>query len=60
MFTCYEEILSENKSSFPPQNRVLSFFKSPSGTRASSHVSLDAGGDDPDEQPTVQKEVSPP
>jgi hypothetical protein len=47
------------KRSLSRQTSVLDFFKSSSETRVSPPVLLDIGDDDPDDRPTVPKEVPP-
>ena len=42
--------------SLPRQRSVFSFFKSSSVSRTKSPVTLDAGGDDPDDLPVIQLE----
>jgi hypothetical protein len=56
---CCEQVLKAKKRRLSCDNSVPYFFKSSSGTRASPHVMLDIGDDDPDNMPTVQEEVPP-
>ena len=60
MLVCYEEIRKEKKMHLSLQTSVLHFFKSSSGTRASSPILLGIGGDDSDDPPAFQEEVPPP
>jgi hypothetical protein len=59
MLACYEKILKVKKRPLSRQTSVLDFFKSSSWTLASPPVLLDTG-DDPDDPPTVRKEVPSP
>ena len=52
--------MSEKKCSFSRQNSVHGFCKSPLETFSSPPIMLNIGGDDPDDQPTFQGQVSPP
>jgi hypothetical protein len=56
----YEKVLKEEKKRhLSRQTSVLHFCKSPSGTHASPLVLLEIG-DDSDDPPTAQEEVTPP
>jgi hypothetical protein len=60
MLAYYREILKQqNKRALSCQTSVLYFFKSSSGTCASSPVLLDTGYDDPYDLTTIQEEVHP-
>jgi hypothetical protein len=50
---------SERQEIFVSKTSVLDFFKTSSGTRASSHVLLNIGADAADGLPAVEQEVSP-
>jgi hypothetical protein len=59
MFHCYKEILTK-KRSLSHQRTMHDFFKSSSGTCASTPILMDMADDNPDDPPTVQEKVLPP
>ena len=58
-FVCYEDTVKKKMSLSRP-NSVLDYFMSSTWTPASPPVLSDTGYDNPDDQPTVHKEVRPP
>lgn len=59
MLACYQEIMKEEKRSWPWQTSVFDF-KSYSGIHVSPPALLAIGDDDLDNLKTVQEEVPPP